>query len=150
MDRIRTFLFPAAIGVLALSCTACRPKTESSAVIGGADAPTGIFVSVAPAYSVISQEEAKALMDSEENIAIVDARDRSEYEQGHIPGALLLPYTEVESKAAELLPDKEQCILVYCRSGRRSKLAAETLVKLGYTDVREFGGITTWPYGTEK
>ena len=63
---------------------------------------------------------------------------------------MLLPYTEIEDKAEEVLPDKEALILVYCRSGRRSKIAAESLAELGYTNVKEFGGIIDWKYGTVK
>ena len=73
----------------------------------------------------ITAEEAKKLMDSEEGCIILDVRTREEYDQGHIPGAILIPDTEIEAKAADLLPDKDQLILVYCRSGRRSKLAAQ-------------------------
>ncbi|MBO5169550.1 MAG: rhodanese-like domain-containing protein [Oscillospiraceae bacterium] len=94
----------------------------------------------------IAAEEAKKLMDSEEGCIILDVRTREEYDQGHIPGAVLIPNTEIEAKAADLLPDKEQLILVYCRSGRRSKLAAQSLADLGYTNIREFGGILDWPY----
>ena len=94
----------------------------------------------------ITAEEAKKLMDSEEGCIILDVRTREEYDQGHIPGAVLIPNTEIEAKAADLLPDKEQLILVYCRSGRRSKLAAQSLADLGYTNIREFGGILDWPY----
>ena len=94
----------------------------------------------------ITAEEAKKLMDSEEGCIILDVRTRKEYDQGHIPGAGLIPNTEIEAKAADLLPDKDQLILVYCRSGRRSKLAAQSLADLGYTNIREFGGILDWPY----
>ena len=97
-------------------------------------------------YLNITAEEAKKLMDSEEGCIILDVRTREEYDQGHIPGAILIPNTEIEAKAADLLPDKEQLILVYCRSGRRSKLAAQSLAALGYTNIREFGGILDWPY----
>ena len=97
-------------------------------------------------YLNITAEEAKKLMDSEEGCIILDVRTREEYDQGHIPGAILIPDTEIEAKAADLLPDKEQLILVYCRSGRRSKLAAQSLADLGYTNIREFGGILDWPY----
>ena len=97
-------------------------------------------------YLNITAEEAKKLMDSEEGCIILDVRTREEYDQGHIPGAVLIPNTEIEAKAADLLPDKEQLILVYCRSGRRSKLAAQSLADLGYTNIREFGGILDWPY----
>ena len=94
----------------------------------------------------IAAEEAKKLMDSEEGCIILDVRTREEYDQGHIPGAVLIPDTEIEAKAADLLPDKDQLILVYCRSGRRSELAAQSLADLGYTNIREFGGILDWPY----
>ena len=94
----------------------------------------------------ITAEEARKLMDSEKDRIILDVRSREEYDQGHIPGAILIPDTEIEAKAADLLPDKEQLILVYCRSGRRSKLAAQSLADLGYTNIREFGGILDWPY----
>ena len=94
----------------------------------------------------ITAEEAKKFMDSEEGCIILDVRTREEYDQGHIPGAVLIPDTEIEAKAADLLPDKDQLILVYCRSGRRSKLAAQSLADLGYTNIREFGGILDWPY----
>ena len=94
----------------------------------------------------ITAEEAKKLMDSEEGCIILDVRTREEYDQGHIPGAILIPDTEIEAKAADLLPDKDQLILVYCRSGRRSKLAAQSLADLGYTNIREFRGILDWPY----
>ena len=101
-------------------------------------------------YLNITAEEAKKLMDSEEGCIILDVRTRKEYDQGHIPGAVLIPNTEIEAKAADLLPDKGQLILVYCRSGRRSKLAAQSLAALGYTNIREFGGILDWPYEVVK
>ena len=97
-------------------------------------------------YLNITAEEAKKLMDSEKDRIILDVRSREEFDQGHIPGAILIPNTEIEAKAADLLPDKDQLILVYCRSGRRSKLAAQSLADLGYTNIREFGGILDWPY----
>lgn len=98
----------------------------------------------------ITAEEARKLMDSEKDSIILDVRSREEYDQGHIPGAILIPDTEIEAKAADLLPDKDQLILVYCRSGRRSKLAAQSLADLGYTNIREFGGILDWPYEVVK
>lgn len=98
----------------------------------------------------ITAEEARKLMDSEKDRIILDVRSREEYDQGHIPGAILIPNTEIEAKAADLLPDKDQLILVYCRSGRRSKLAAQSLADLGYTNIREFGGILDWPYDIVK
>ena len=101
-------------------------------------------------YEQISGAEAKALMDSESGYIIIDARTQEEYDQGHIPGAILIPEYEIADRAENELPDKDQLILVYCRSGRRSKIAAEELVKLGYTNVKEFGGIIDWEYETVK
>ena len=100
-------------------------------------------------YLNITPQEAKALMDSEEGYIILDVRTKEEYDQGHIPGAIQISHEEIPEKAEQVLTDKAQLILVYCRSGRRSKLAAEDLVKLGYTNIREFGGIIDWPYETE-
>ncbi len=101
-------------------------------------------------YINISQEEAKKIMDSGEECIILDVREQSEYDEGHIPGAIVIPHTEIEDKAPEMLPDKDKLILVYCRSGRRSKIAAESLVKMGYTNVKEFGGIIDWKYEVVK
>ena len=101
-------------------------------------------------YDQISGAEAKALMDSENGYVIIDARTQEEYDQGHIPGAILIPEYEIADRAEKELPDKDQLILVYCRSGRRSKIAAEELVKLGYTNVKEFGGIIDWKYEIVK
>ena len=101
-------------------------------------------------YEQISGAEAKALMDSESGYIIIDARTQEEYDQGHIPGAIMIPEYEIAVRAENELPDKNQLILVYCRSGRRSKIAAEELVKLGYTNVKEFGGIIDWEYDIVK
>ena len=101
-------------------------------------------------YEQISGAEAKALMDSESGYIIIDARTQSEYDEGHILGAILIPEYEIADRAEKELHDKNQLILVYCRSGRRSKIAAEELVKLGYTNVKEFGGIIDWEYETVK
>ena len=101
-------------------------------------------------YEQISGAEAKALMDSESGYVIIDARTHEEYDQGHIPGAILIPEYEIADRAEKELLDKNQLILVYCRSGRRSKIAAEELVKLGYTNIKEFGGIIDWEYEIVK
>lgn len=101
-------------------------------------------------YVNITAEEAKEIMDTEEGYVILDVREQDEYDAGHISGAILIPYTQIEAKANEMLPDKDQLILVYCRSGRRSKIAAEALAELGYTNIKEFGGILDWPYEVEK
>ena len=100
-------------------------------------------------YVNITAEQAKEIMDSREGYIILDTRTQEEYDESHIPGAILIPYDEILEEAGGVLTDKEQMILVYCRSGRRSKLAAEDLVKLGYTNIKEFGGIIDWPYEVE-
>ena len=100
-------------------------------------------------YMNITAEEAKEIMDSEEGYIILDVRTQEEYDQGHIPGAIVISHEEITEKAEDVLTDKEQLILVYCRSGRRSKIAAEALVELGYTNIKEFGGIIDWPYEVE-
>ena len=97
----------------------------------------------------ITAQQAKEIMDSQEGYIILDTRTQEEYDEGHIPGAILIPYDEITEKAEKVLTDKNQLILVYCRSGRRSKLAADDLVKLGYTNIQEFGGIIDWPYEVE-
>jgi rhodanese-related sulfurtransferase len=97
----------------------------------------------------ITAQQAKELMDTQTGYIILDTRTQEEYDSGHIPGAILIPYDEVLEKAEGILTDKDQLILVYCRSGRRSKLAANDLVSLGYTNIKEFGGILDWPYETE-
>ena len=101
-------------------------------------------------YVNITAEEAKRIMDSEEGYIILDVRTQEEYDEGHIPGAIVISHEEIAEKAEEVLTDKDQLILVYCRSGRRSKIAAEALAELGYTNIKEFGGILDWPYEVEK
>ncbi len=96
----------------------------------------------------ISAQEAKQIIDSDENYIILDVRTQEEFNENHIPNAILIPDYEIKDKAEDILKDKHQMILVYCRSGRRSKLAAQTLLELGYTNIREFGGIIDWPYET--
>ena len=100
-------------------------------------------------YVNITAEEAKQIMDTEEGYIILDVRTQEEYDQGHIPGAILISHEEIAEKAEDVLTDKNQLILVYCRSGRRSKIAAEALAELGYTNIKEFGGIIDWPYEVE-
>ena len=101
-------------------------------------------------YEQITAEQAKTIMDTEKDYIIIDARTEEEFAEGHIKNAILIPEYEIANRAEKELPDKEQLILVYCRSGRRSKIASEELVKLGYTNVKEFGGIIDWPYDIVK
>ncbi len=101
-------------------------------------------------YKQISQAQAKEIMDTRSDFILLDVRTEKEFVAGHIKGAILIPDYEIRLRAEKELPDKAKTILVYCRSGRRSKLAARDLAELGYTDVLEFGGIIDWKYGIEK
>ena len=97
-------------------------------------------------YDKISAKEAKTIMDTKTNYIIVDVRRPEEFSDSHIKNAINLPNENIEFYAETKLPNKDQLILVYCRSGNRSKQACEKLVKLGYTNLKEFGGINDWPY----
>lgn len=129
----KTIIVLALAALLLLSFAACASESENQID-----------------YEQIGGDEAKALMDSESEYIIIDARTEAEYAEGHIPGAILIPEYEISEQAEAKLPDKDELILVYCRSGRRSKIAAEELVKLGYTNVKEFGGIIDWKYEIEN
>lgn len=148
MKKSLTFI----IALLCILLTACG-EDKSVGVIGGADGPTAIIVSEEgekAVYTQISAAEAKRIMDSGEAHVILDTREQNEFDSGHIPGAILIPHEEIKSRAPQMLPDKNAQILVYCRTGRRSKIAAASLSELGYTNVKEFGGIVDWPYQVEK
>ena len=123
-----------AIFLTMLLLSACEQRAENSQEVG---------------YVNITAEEAKKIMDTQVGYVILDTRTQEEYDQGHIPGAIVISHDEITEKAESILTDKNQLILVYCRSGRRSKLAAEDLAKLGYTNIKEFGGILDWPYEVE-
>ena len=101
--------------------------------------------SASDTYRQVSAEEAIALMESESGYVILDVRTAQEFASGHIPDAINVPVEEIGSVPPAELPDPDQLILVYCRSGNRSKQAAEKLVQMGYTNIVEFGGINTWP-----
>ena len=101
-------------------------------------------------YEQITPQEAKAIMDTQQDYIIIDARTEEEFAEGHIEDAIMIPEYEIKDRAENELPNKDELILVYCRSGRRSKIASEELVKLGYTYVKEFGGIIDWPYEVVK
>ena len=101
-------------------------------------------------YQQISQEEAKNMMDTQE-VVVLDVREQDEYDSGHIPGAVLLPVGTInEETASAVIPEKDDTVLVYCRSGNRSKTASAALAGLGYTSIYEFGGINTWSYEIEQ
>ena len=106
--------------------------------------------SSAGSYRQISMDEAVDMMKKESGYIILDVRRPDEYAAGHIPGAINLPNEDIGSNEIKILPNKSQLILVYCRSGRRSKEASEKLVKLGYTNIVEFGGILDWKGEIER
>ena len=95
-------------------------------------------------YEQITQEEAKKIMSEQSDYILLDVRMYDEFDEGHIPGAICIPNEMITDKEVPQLPDKDRLILVYCRSGRRSKEAAQKLADIGYTNVKEFGGIITW------
>lgn len=101
-------------------------------------------------YRQISMDEAAEIMKKESGYIILDVRRPDEFAEGHIPGAINIPNETIGTEELKKLPDKAQLILVYCRSGRRSKEASEKLVKLGYTNVVEFGGILDWKGELER
>jgi phage shock protein E len=101
-------------------------------------------------YMQITQKEAKNIMDTQAGYMILDVRTEEEFAEGHISGAILIPDYEIGERAESELTDKDQLILVYCRSGRRSQNAAKELISLGYNNVKDFGGIIDWQYETVK
>ena len=113
----------------------------SIALLTGCAAPTASQNS----YQQVSMDEAITLMETESNYIILDVRTPEEYKEGHIPGAINIPNETISIDEIPQLPDKEQLILVYCRSGNRSKQASEKLSALGYLNIVEFGGINSWP-----
>lgn len=132
----------AIIAVVSIA-TGCASPTATKSGTPAATASGGTYQKIAPAA-------VKERLDKGEKLIIIDVRTQDEYNSGHIAKSLLLPYDEIEKKAANLLTDKSAAIIVYCRSGNRSKIAAETLIKLGYTNVADMGGISGWTYGLEK
>ncbi|MBQ2809813.1 MAG: rhodanese-like domain-containing protein [Clostridia bacterium] len=130
--------------LLVMSCVllfSCGDKNEETST-----EETSTESSSMISYEQISQADAKAIMDTEDDYIIIDSRTQNEFDTGHIEGAIMIPEYEIKSSQDKLPSDKDTLILVYCRSGRRSKIAAQALVELGYTNVKEFGGIITWPY----
>ena len=133
MKKVKGLIIMLLISLSLFGMTACDGGNEKSST-----------------YEQITAEQAKTIMDAEKDYIIIDARTEEEFAEGHIENAILIPEYEIANRAEKELPDKEQLILVYCRSGRRSKIASEELVNLGYTNVKEFGGIIDWPYEVVK
>ena len=125
--------------LLAICLCGCSPAAEN----------TEEETETMAVYTQISPEEAKEMMDEQE-VLILDVREENEYKGGHVPGAKLLVLDSInEETAAAVIPAKDTTTLVYCRSGRRSKIASQQLADMGYTNVYEFGGIIEWPYEIE-
>ena len=126
-----TFMFVILFSIFGL--TGCSNSTNRSNTVSNSNT-----------YQQITAQEAAKMMQSETDYIVLDVRTEQEYASGHIPGAVNIPNETIASGAIQQLPDKEQLILVYCRSGNRSKQASEKLVNLGYTNIVEFGGINDW------
>ena len=137
MRQILLFALLAASLALLSGCALSKTKTDTAEDMTGK-----------AAYQKISAEEAYEMMISQE--IVVDVRTREEYDGGHIENAVLVPNESIGSEMPETLPDKEATLLIYCRSGRRSKDAAEKLLALGYQSVYDFGGVIDWPYELVK
>ena len=133
MKKVKGLIIMLLISLSLFGMTACDGENKKSST-----------------YEQITAEQAKTIMYTEKDYVIIDARTEEEFAEGHIENAILIPEYEIANRAEKELPDKEQLILVYCRSGRRSKIASDELVKLGYSNVKEFGGIIDWPYDIVK
>ncbi|HPY37776.1 MAG TPA: rhodanese-like domain-containing protein [Clostridia bacterium] len=135
-----------------LECEPCEPPELEPLPEGYSlgntqeQASTEVQKGVEELYTRITPEQALEMMNGDDPVLIVDVRTEEEYATGHIPGALLLPNETIGETQPELLPDKSATILVYCRSGNRSRTASIKLLELGYENVYDFGGITSWPY----
>lgn len=128
--------------VLCMLLTACGNGTSSAE--GTQSEVQTTTASVAANYQQITQEKAKEMMQADDGHIIVDVRRQDEYDSGHIPGAILIPNESIGTEQPKELPDLDQVILIYCRSGRRSKEASQKLADMGYTHIYEFGGIIDW------
>ena len=131
--KVKTYSIISLLFVMLFCVSACTPN-EKNATASGTN----------KAYTQISQDAAKDMILKDSSLIIVDVRTKGEYEGGHIPSAVLIPNESIKDRKPELLPDVNQVILVYCRSGNRSKQAAQKLANMGYKKVYEFGGINTW------
>jgi len=129
---LATTLFAGCLRTPSYQASCCRPPQGETAA----------------SVSTISAEQAYRMMSESTDLVVLDVRTEQEFRERRIEGALLIPHDEIRVRAKNMLPNKNQTILVYCRTGRRSAIAAGELVGLGYVNVYDFGGITTWPYDT--
>lgn len=107
-------------------------------------------MSKTPAKGSVSPSEVKQKLDNKEDVVIIDVRTEEEYRTGHLPGSILIPVDRLSKNITNKVPDKDEEIIVYCRSGNRSRTAWKTLTQMGYTNVYDMGGINKWPYSVEK
>ncbi|HZK21801.1 MAG TPA: rhodanese-like domain-containing protein [Oscillospiraceae bacterium] len=128
---------------LLFSSIIALPKESNDAI-----STTQTQVQAKAAYKTITAKEAKEKIDGDSEVIVLDVRTKEEYVISHIGGAILIPYDTITDKKPDLLPNLDAEILIYCRSGRRSAIAAEALIELGYTNVYDFGGIIDWNYET--
>lgn len=135
--------FLAAVMALTLLC-GCSAKTDTAAVTEATTDTQAQTQDEKRTYKQISSDEAAELMKTEKDYIILDVRRQDEFDSGHIPGAICVPNEIIGTADIPELPDKSQLILVYCRSGRRSKEASQKLADMGYTNITEFGGIIDW------
>lgn len=150
-SKILLALIPLALALSLAACAKAAPSSSASTASSAASAPASSAAASAAAkaeYRTLTPEEAKARMDSGEPVIVLDVRTQAEFEEKHIEGALLVPNETIVSEPPAELPDKDAEILIYCRSGNRSRQAAEKLIAMGYTNVYDFGGINNWPYDT--
>ena len=129
-NDMKLLMILVAVGALLTGCTSFRQVADGDGMVNS--------------YVQISQDEAKRMMKKDDGHVIVDVRRQDEYDAGHIPGAILIPNEDIDTEQPAELPDLDQVILIYCRSGNRSKQAAQKLFDMGYTNVYEFGGIIDW------
>lgn len=150
--NMKEILVPLLIIVLVVALAACAPLLRNSTASPAsaqqsAPAQTGTTVAVA---QVISPADAKTRLEQESGVVVVDVRTQEEYDQGHLRASVLVPLDDLAALAPQKLPDKDAVLFIYCRSGRRSALAAQQLVSMGYTQVYDLGGILDWPYEITK
>ena len=144
--KLKGLILMLAITLTLFGFCSCGDKNAEEGTTENSAENTTVLIT----YEQISQDEAKRIMDTEEGYVIIDARTEEEFSEGHIENAILIPEYEIANRAEQEIPDKEALILVYCRSGRRSKIASDELIKLGYSNVKEFGGIIDSLFGFRR
>lgn len=149
MNKIYTIIIITTIIVLFTGCQTQSLKSQNQNQINIEENSPSPSPEIVGEYKTISPSEAKNRLEAEADIILLDVRTIEEYNEGHIPSSILIPYDDIVEQAKTKLPDKSSTIFVYCRSGRRSKIATEALIANGYTNVYDLGGIIDWPYEVE-